>query len=424
MIGFNPFPAQERVINSKADEIVVVAGRRFGKTTLMAYRILIELTEPNKIVWLVAPNYELTLKTINQVLIWARKLFGAPGVTYRRRPYPELTTFHGSVLKGKSADNPVSLLGSEVDFLGVDEAARLDRIVYEQYLFPVTQDRHAQTMFITTPTGKNWLYERWMKAGDGAFRFESRERPTFTEGMWKAAKAKLPERIFNQEYRAMFVEGAASVFREDDIHIAIDEKVKPESIEGHDYVMGVDLARFQDYTVVTVADRWSNQVKLIERWGETEYPFQKKKIKALAAQYNNAEVYMDSSGVGRPIYEDLFRDGVFIKDFSFAHQSKSALIEKLSIMLEQHQLTYPRNDVLIKELESFQVKMTESNRAVYSAPGGMHDDCVISLALAAWGLDAYPMDKNKIRQKEVLAQIKKDESRRKATASPFTISAI
>ena len=380
--------------------------------------------EPNKIAWLVAPNYELTLKTISQVLIWARKLFGSSGIKYRRRPYPYLETFHGSVLNGKSADNPVSLLGSEVDFLGVDEAARLDRVVYEQYLFPVTQDRHAQTFFISTPVGKNWLYERWLQAGSGQFRFESRERPSFTDTMWKAAKDKLPDRIFNQEYRAMFVEGAASVFSSEDVKNLIEKDVNPDPEPAHDYVMGIDLARFRDYTVVTIADRWTNQVKRIERWGETEYPYQKKRIKALAAQYHNAEVYIDSSGVGRPIFEDLFRDGVFIKDFSFAHQSKTALVEKLSIMIEQHQLTIPKYDVLISELESFQVNISDSGKTLYAAPRGMHDDCVISLALAVWGLDGYAMDKDKIRKKEFLARTKDKNIAHKKTASPFITSSI
>jgi hypothetical protein len=401
-IGFHPFPAQKKVLESTADEKVIVAGRRFGKTTLMAYELLTNLLQPGKMVWLVAPSYELTTNALTQTMIWLKKLLGSGGFKYTRRPYPSIETFHGSTLKGKSADNRVSLLGSEVDFLGIDEAARLDRDIYEQYLFPTTQDRHAQTMFITTPNGKNWLYERWSQAGEGQFRFESRERPSFSPAMWEAAKRKLPTRIFNQEYRALFIEGAASVFNEEDLEAITSEKIDSAAERGHDYVIGVDLARFHDYTVVTIADRWTNEVKRVEKWGETDYPFQKKKIKALAEEYNNAEVYVDSSGVGRPVYEDLFQAGLFIKDFSLSHRRKNALIEKLTIMIEQHQITLLNHEDLQQEMRSFRADVTDFGRTTYSAPQGMHDDCVISLALAVWGLQSDGMEAGEIRKKEIL----------------------
>jgi len=39
-----------------------------------------------------------------------------------------------------------------------------------------------------------------------------------------------------------------------------------------------------------------------------------------------------------------------------------------------------------RELETFEYEKTPSGNIVYSAPKGYFDDCVISLALAAWGL--------------------------------------
>ena len=42
--------------------------------------------------------------------------------------------------------------------------------------------------------------------------------------------------------------------------------------------------------------------------------------------------------------------------------------------------------VLKSELENFTYKITPSSHLQYNAPEGMHDDCVIGLALAAWQL--------------------------------------
>ena len=384
-VGFTPFKAQQTILDCKSDEIVVVAGRRFGKTALMADRFCRELLEPNKISWIVAPNYELTGRVMTQVVLWMEKLIGKDGFKYTKRPFPTLETFHKSVLLGKSADNPTSLLGAEVDFLGVDEASRLSKEIYEQYLFPVTQDRHAQTMFITTPTGKNWLYQRWLKTKE-KFQFESRERPTFTDKMWEDAKERLPRAVFNQEFRGWFLEGAASVFFSKDIERAIG-KTEGAPQRGRDYIVGVDIAKFQDFTVLVVLDRHTNQVKAIKRFNLVNYSLQKERIKAIAKEYNNAEVWIDSTGVGEPIYDDLFNEGVAIKDFKFSNPSKQKLVDKLRIMMEQGKIGIPNYEPLISELEAFAVTISDGGRMLYSAPEGQHDDCVMGLALAAWGSD-------------------------------------
>ncbi|MBK8172774.1 MAG: hypothetical protein IPK60_20890 [Sandaracinaceae bacterium] len=56
-------------------------------------------------------------------------------------------------------------------------------------------------------------------------------------------------------------------------------------------------------------------------------------------------------------------------------------------MLEQRQIVLPRPELWpdgIDELEAFEYSVTDSGNTRMSAPGGMHDDCVIALALAAW----------------------------------------
>ena len=56
-------------------------------------------------------------------------------------------------------------------------------------------------------------------------------------------------------------------------------------------------------------------------------------------------------------------------------------------MLEQRQLALPRAELWpegIDELESFEFSVTDTGHSRTSAPSGMHDDCVVALALAAW----------------------------------------
>jgi hypothetical protein len=95
----------------------------------------------------------------------------------------------------------------------------------------------------------------------------------------------------------------------------------------------------------------------------------------------------DVTGVGDPVFEALSRGGLYIDPYPFTAQSKSQLIENLTMMLEERQLVLPRVELfpeLIEELEAFEYTVTESGHTRTSAPSGQHDDCVMSLALAAW----------------------------------------
>ena len=174
---------------------------------------------------------------------------------------------------------------------------------------------------------------------------------------------------------------------------------------GHRYVMGVDLGKHEDFTVLTVIDKWNNNVVYWDRFKDIEYPFQKKRIKATAERYNNARIIVDSTGVGEPIQEDLAREGLFVDDFKFTNQSKKELVEKGSIFIEQKNVFIPNKPELIDELKSFGYQLTDAGNVVYKAPQGLHDDAVFSLLLAIWGLTGRATPKTAIQQE--LAKVRK-----------------
>jgi hypothetical protein len=64
-------------------------------------------------------------------------------------------------------------------------------------------------------------------------------------------------------------------------------------------------------------------------------------------------------------------------------KSKQVIIEDLAIAFEQRDITLQDERWLVDELENFTYIYNVNTRAVqYSAPIGLHDDGVISLALA------------------------------------------
>lgn len=185
------------------------------------------------------------------------------------------------------------------------------------------------------------------------------------------------------------VEAEGKVFR--DIKQCISGELE-EPKENVQYVLGLDLAKYQDYTVLAVLRKDNGHLAYFDRFNETSWALQKARVVSVARKYNNAEIVPDSTGVGDPIVEDLTRAGLRVygsgnrQGFVFTSTSKEQLIENLVIAIEQNKISFPYIDILIGELNNFQVEITKAGNYRYSAPEGKNDDCVIALALAYWGI--------------------------------------
>lgn len=203
----------------------------------------------------------------------------------------------------------------------------------------------------------------------------------------EAARVQLPERVFRQEYLAEFIEDAGGVFRR--VREAIDRgRIQSDDVRANDYYsIGVDLARVEDFTVITVLDGNGRQA-YHERFNLISWERQIEAIKKVAATYPG-RVVIDSTGVGDPICEILRRSGVDLVTYHFTNQSKEAAVDRLALLLEQGRLRLMDLPTQTNELLAFEYELTPSRNVRMSAPEGMHDDCVIALSLASWGLERY-----------------------------------
>lgn len=399
-INWIPHPAQQTILDGKKRFTVICAGTRFGKSALCAYIAFLELLKTKKRIWVVAPTYDLTRKIYTYLAKWLGKSCpqdikrGIIRASDRIGAMKIINKKSGSWIEFKSAENPTSLLGEELDLCIIDECSRIKKDVWESYLYSRLTSRQGSAVFISTPFGKNWFYFEWMKGKDPekpeytSFHFTSIDNPTFQQKEWDDAKNRLPEQVFKQEHMAVFLDDAASVFR--GVHEVVSGKMEsPQS--GHFYSMGTDLGKHEDFTVLTVIDRSTHKVVHFDRFKQLDWTFQKTRIYETAKRYNHARITIDSTGIGDPITDDLRRMGLAVDDYKYTNKSKTQLIEKLSIFIEQKRIFYPDIPELLDELESFGYYMTPSGNTTYRAPEGLHDDCVNSLALAVWPLPDHPV---------------------------------
>jgi hypothetical protein len=392
-VGYEPHPGQLEIHLSNASRRVVASGVRYGKTWAAAMEALCAAMEPKErsIGWVVAPTYDLSERVFNQLVIVVASHLRHRIVSLKEHERRLVLRNMGgglSEIRGKSADNPVSLLGEGLDYVIVDEASRLKPTIWESHLSQRLIDKKGWALLISTPRGKGWFYELWRRGQGIDPQYQSWNCPSWTNPLLdadviEAERARLPERVFLQEYGAQFLEGSGAVFR-NVRECATGDWQDPKP--GEAYFAGLDLARVEDFTVLTIMNR-RRELVFVDRFHRLDWGFQVNRIKTAANRFKRASILVDSTGAGEPVFESMRTAGCRVDPYGFTQKSKADLVNNLALMLEKRELVLPRPDLWpegIDELEAFEFSITDSGNVRSGAPHGMHDDCVVSLALAAW----------------------------------------
>jgi phage terminase large subunit-like protein len=153
------------------------------------------------------------------------------------------------------------------------------------------------------------------------------------------------------------------------------------------YVAGVDVAASVDYTVVTVMDAESKEMVYLDRFNRVDYPVLIDRLESVYHRYHLTSMVVESNSIGRPVIDELVSRGLNIVPFTTTSATKQGIIQNLQSAFENGLIRVLDEPVLIGELLSFEAKRNASGSFSYSAPDGMHDDCVMSLAIAWHGVN-------------------------------------
>jgi len=376
-------PGQLEVAQDSARFKVLACGRRWGKTRLAIVLALVEALQGGR-AWWVAPTYGIASIGWRQIKYLVRQV----PQTEIREGDREVRLPGGGVIVVKSADNPDSLRGEGLDFVVMDECAYLPEAAWTEAIRPALSDRRGRALFISTPRGRNWFWRLWQRGRDGdeewqSWRFPTTGNPYIAKSEIEEARRQLPERVFLQEFMAEFIGDQGIVFRR--VTEAVGNWREKPYAEGHTYVMGVDWGKSEDFTVLTVIDVSTREVVRIDRFNQIDYMFQVERLKRLASEYRVQAIVAEVNSMGEPLVERLQREGLPVIAFMTSNATKAKVIEELSIAIETKDLFLPKDETLIGELMAYEMKRLPSGLIRYTAPEGMHDDCVMSLALAWYG---------------------------------------
>lgn len=382
---------QLKVYDSKARFITLNCGRRWGKTWFAASKIIISaLAMPGGIYWVVSPTFAQT------DIMWRMitKLLPQKYIkqTFLGKLCIEMK--NGATIWAKSAEKYDNLRGEGLDGVVLDEAAMIHPDAWFKVIRPALMDKQGWAMFCTTPRGKNWYYRLYKKGVKGdanynanweSFTFSSYDNPFLEREELEEVVQDLSELEYEQEILAIFLSDGGTVFK--NLDSCTRHNILDEYIEGRVYTMGVDLGRHQDFTVITVGDTQTKEIVYFERFNKTAWSYVRSRVKRAYLKYGRPPVFLDTTGVGDAIQEDLEADGVTIVSYKFTLESKKELVKRLSIAFHNANIFIPPIQVLRDELDSFTYQQTEAGNIKYAAPKGFFDDCVCSLMLCNYGMN-------------------------------------
>ena len=255
------------------------------------------------------------------------------------------------------------------------------------FLRPILLVNQGWAIFNFTPRGMNhaWKLHQIIKDNENWFSevLTIEDTNVLTrKDILEEMRSGMPEDLADQEYYCKYIEGATACFKRIDENV-IDENLQLE--RGKRYQIGVDLAKYHDYTVLTVVDLHTFKVVKQMKLPHLDWKDQKEIIVREVRYWNRGRTYIDSTGVGDPIVEDLKRLLPSVEPFTFSSKTRPQLLQNLQIMFEQDKLKIPKEQELIDELKSMQYELV-GKRVTMQVPEGLHDDRIMSLALACWGL--------------------------------------
>lgn len=390
---FSPYQKQRDVIDALNDDnfffVIVCAGRQVGKSLLgMNVAIKWANDNPNRIVYWVSPTDSQAHKVYKQIInacyhtgcIKSNK--GGKGDT-------EIIFTSKSKILFRSAASEDSLRGESVDYMILDEGSFIKRDTLNSILLPMLSSRGKKLLAISTPKGKNWFYDWYLKGFQEprykSFRFSTYDSPYANKELIEMFKNSLPDKLYKQEIEAEFID-SSSIFSN------LDEVMSLNSIDSPQpnckYWAGIDIALVNDSSVLSIIDQNGDLVKYF-RWTGVESPELIQNILEVNKIWNFQKILIENNNQGLGIYQELKRNINNIIDFNTNTKSKPEMINALIHAFNMKSFKIVKDEYLRIELEAFIFKQNDNGHIKFMADNGFHDDCVISLAIARWCFKNY-----------------------------------
>jgi hypothetical protein len=375
----------------------LVCHRRARKTTFACAELVRQKFLSGRNVLYLAPYREQARKLVWEAPNMLQKF--VPPEVWERRNNSEmkLPTPNGGFLYVSGSDNYEAFRGMDLGFVVFDEWDDQDPKLWPEVFLPILGVNGGRALFIGTLKGHADLWAKLQYAltsGDGnwyGLDLKASQSGIIPEAVLAEIRKTMPKATYEQEFENRALADGAAVFR-DPARLVVSPSLELD--RSHRFRMGIDLAKRVDWTVISAIDMSAERPTLLpqRRFNGIDWSVQKSIIEAEWHRHGMARGFIDSTGVGDPIAEDVEKSCPGLRGFRFTSVSRERLISNLMLVMEQGRVALPPDDGLIAELEAMRWVANRKDadpsdtrvRFRAEVPSGMTDDRIMSLALACW----------------------------------------
>lgn len=381
-------------LSSKYRFIVGVLSRRTGKTLIANALGLITILQPDTDVLIISPNYNLSL--ISYEL--QRKFIKAFGLEIVKDNQKDrvLTLANGSSIRLGSINQVDSTVGRSYAMILFDECAISNKgdEAFQISLRPTLDRANSKAIFLTTPRGRNWLYDYYLRGFSDehpewvSIRSDYHENPRVLEKDIKEAKSTMSKARFSQEYKAEFNQMLGAIYELDSECIVANLAVSLNPKE-YDVICGADFG-FRDPTafVILYIDIENHKAYIVDEYlenGKTtaEYAAALQKL----IDKHNPDIIFGDAAAAQTMY-DLAMD----HDISCRKAKKSVLdgIGFVASFIDNNDLIIDADCIqTIQAINNYQWKEAHSTNDEITKEKPKHNDASHLNDALRYGLYSY-----------------------------------
>jgi hypothetical protein len=399
-LGFDLNDEQMAIATDPSLVRFVAGGERAGKSLLAGAEVAAAALD-SPLIWIVGSDFSMARAEFRYAHDALHRLKAVAHASMPADGRWEMRLKTGTLITTKSAEDVLKLASDAPSGIVLAEAAQLDFETFRRLFARSAEGRARGDGWLlavgTFERGRRWYAELFREMrGPNPYGGRSFSLPTwsntavFQGGREDPAIKDIEAGLSSEQFRERFggepVAHDDQVFRGDSIEKCTGPLGQPDGW----VTIGCDLGRIRDYTVL-VAMNSLRQVVEIQRFRKVDWVMQVGRIAEMYRRLRAQRIAVDSTGLGDPITELLYRNNLSVDPVHITAQSKTELIDRLSISLDRGVITIPRDEQLRSELWDFQATERASGIDKLEASEGKHDDMVIALALAVHAMRSVPV---------------------------------
>jgi hypothetical protein len=419
---FCQYTGRTRYPEKPFNDVIVLAGRRSGKSKLAAYLGLYEILE-GKHEECLSPGekghvscFSPTLRQSQQVIGYVKGAIGNNPALQSKivKELSEEVFLSNRLVFGAYVSNSRSLRGFSIPccvldescFFQVGEGPNADREIINAIRPGMSQFKNPRLLIISSPYVKNGqVWEDFQKfyGEDNApvliWRIPTRVMNTsISKEFLEKEQARDPD-AFRREYEAEFIDSVSNFLPAQAVDNCVAKGCFGLSYnERFHYTAALDAGFRHDAFVFAVAHRDGNDKIIFDRiegWrGTRDRPvLMKDAVANIVRVLNEYQVFSISGDqyCSQPLREAFAAQGIGFNEVPFTSALKREIFSSLKDRIMSEEIELLDHPESVKELKSLELRRMPSGNVAIGAPQlpSYHDDYAVTIALAAFKVKTY-----------------------------------